>query len=182
LESRVGCCGLIFNCVERKITNASGFLARAIAASADALVRRLTRYQRRFGSALKLVVRGIVSNGISHLGNFQAVDLAGIWLAEAFRVGPSVRTLCGDFGTPCRVNSAPYQLPALPCDDRAADRQEAADSSPFAPVISLIREALSQRPYGWPLLLSKLAPVGNVRESAISNWSGLNPKGPGLLL
>jgi hypothetical protein len=63
-------------------------------------------------------------------------------------VGPSVRTLCRDFGTPGRVNSAPYQLQALPCGDRAADRQEAADSSPFAPVISLLREALSQRPMG----------------------------------
>jgi hypothetical protein len=51
----------------------------------------------------------------------QEVDLAGIWLAKGFRVCPSVRTLCGDFGTPRRVDSVRYQVPALPCGDRAAD-------------------------------------------------------------
>jgi len=113
LESRVGCCELIFNCVERKITNVSGFLARASAASADAVVRRLTRYQRRFGSALKLVVRGIVSHGISHLGNFQAVDLAGIWLAEGFRPGVP-NAMRGFWDTlPCQFRARPVARSAL---------------------------------------------------------------------
>jgi hypothetical protein len=116
---------------------------------ADALVRRLTRYQRRFGSALKLVVRGIVSNGISHLGNFQAVDLAGIWLAEGSRWARVSERYAGILGhLAVSIPRLTYQLQALPCGDRAADRQEAADSSPFAPVISLLREALSQRPMG----------------------------------
>ena len=74
------------------------------------------------------------------------------------------------------------KLPPLPCGDRAALRHEAADSSPSAPVISSIRKALSRHPYGWPLLFAILARVGDVRESAIANCSGLNPKGPGLLL
>jgi hypothetical protein len=43
-------------------------------------------------------------------------------------------------------------------------------------------QKLSQHRYGWPLLFSMLAPAGKARESAVANWSGLNPKGPGLLL
>jgi hypothetical protein len=43
-------------------------------------------------------------------------------------------------------------------------------------------EVLSQHRYGWPMLFSVFTPVGKTRESAIPNCSGLNPKGPGLLL
>lgn len=43
-------------------------------------------------------------------------------------------------------------------------------------------EELSRYRYGWPRLFSVFAPVGKARESAVSNCSGLNPKGPGLLL
>jgi hypothetical protein len=49
-------------------------------------------------------------------------SMSGDLACRGVQGGPSVRTLCRNFGTLCRVNSAPYQLPALPCGDRAADR------------------------------------------------------------
>ena len=85
------------------------------------------------------------------------------------------------------TNVFSHLLPVQVCGDvvqltKTLVSQEDADSSPSAPVISSIRMVLSRHPYGWPLLFAILAPVGDVRESAIANWSGLNPKGPGLLL
>jgi hypothetical protein len=52
----------------------------------------------------------------------------------------------------------------------------------IAPALSLFREGIEPASLWVDFALLMLAPVGKARESAICNCSGLNPKGPGLLL